>query len=151
MKKILVIFIIISFYGCSGYKPILSSKGINFNIKQIEINDSDRISYSIKKKLSPFTKQLQKKINILLKINSTEQINVIAKDSKGDDSLYELIIKTNVQIIFEDQNKQEVNFQEKFNFNNQSNKFELEQYKKDIRSDLIKKIFEKLILKLRLI
>jgi len=151
MKKILVIFIIISFYGCSGYKPILNSKDINFNIKQIEINDSDRISYSIKKKLSPFTKQLQKKINILLKINSTEQINVIAKDSKGDDSLYELIIKTNVQIIFEDQNKQEVNFQEKFNFNNQSNKFELEQYKKDIRSDLIKKIFEKLILKLRLI
>ncbi len=151
MKKILVIFIIISFYGCSGYKPILSSKGINFNIKQIEINDNDRISYSIKKKLNPYTKQLQKKINILLKINSTEQINVIAKDSKGDDSLYELIIKTNVQIIFEDLNKQEINFQEKFNFNNQSNKFELEQYKKDIRSDLIKKIFEKLILKLRLI
>ncbi len=151
MKKILVIFIIISFYGCSGYKPILSSKGINFSIKQIEINDNDRISYSIKKKLNPYTKQLQKKINILLKINSTEQINVIAKDSKGDDSLYELIIKTNVQIIFEDLNKQEINFQEKFNFNNQSNKFELEQYKKDIRSDLIKKIFEKLILKLRLI
>lgn len=105
----------------------------------------------LKKNLAHSQNNYKKKINILLKINSTEQINVIAKDSKGDDSLYELIIKTNVQIIFEDQNKQEVNFQEKFNFNNQSNKFELEQYKKDIRSDLIKKIFEKLILKLRLI
>ena len=38
MKKILVIFIIISFYGCSGYKPILNSKDINFYIKQIDLN-----------------------------------------------------------------------------------------------------------------
>ena len=151
MKKILIIFIILSFYGCSGYKPILTSKSINFNIKQIEINDDDKISYVIKKKLNPYTKQPKEKINILLRIDSTEQINVIAKDSKGDDSVYEITIKTNVQIVFEDLNKEQIKFQEKFNFNNQSNKFALEQYKKDIRSDLIKKIVEKLILKLRVI
>ena len=151
MKKILIIFIILSFYGCSGYKPILTSKSINFNIKQIEINKDDKISYVIKKKLNPYTKQPKEKINILLRIDSTEQINVIAKDSKGDDSVYEITIKTNDQIVFEDLNKEQIKFQEKFNFNNQSNKFALEQYKKDIRSDLIKKIVEKLILKLRVI
>lgn len=151
MKKILIIFIILSFYGCSGYKPILTSKSINFNIKQIEINKDDKISYVIKKKLNPYTKQPKEKINILLRIDSTEQINVIAKDSKGDDSVYEITIKTNVQIVFEDLNKEQIKFQEKFNFNNQPNKFALEQYKKDIRSDLIKKIVEKLILKLRVI
>ena len=38
---------------------------------------------------------------------------------------------------------------ENFVYNNQTNKFELEQYKKTIEDDLITKIFEKLIIKLR--
>ena len=56
---------------------------------------------------------------------------------------------TNIEIINLDTDNKKVKFEEKFSFNNQSNKFELEQYKKDIQNDLIDKIVEKLILNLR--
>ena len=40
-------------------------------------------------------------------------------------------------------------YREKFTFDNQSNKFELNQYKKSMESNLSDKIFENLILELR--
>ncbi len=151
MNKIFIFIIFLLLNNCSGYKPILTSKDISFNINKIEINDTNKISNRIKKRLDPYTNLSQKKTNLSLRINSSEKINVIAKDSKGNDSVYEMIISVNMKIINEEQNEKIVKFQEKFNFNNQSNKFELEQYKKNIRSDLIDKIIEKLILNLRLI
>ena len=44
-----------------------------------------------------------------------------------------------------------LNFKENFTFNNQSNKLELNQYKKNMETNLINKIFENLILELRAI
>ena len=40
-------------------------------------------------------------------------------------------------------------FIEKFSYSNQTNKFEFEQYKKNIEKNLTDKIFDKLIFKLR--
>ncbi len=151
MKKILIIITLLIFNNCSGYKPILTSKDINFNIQKIEVNDNDRISYKITKKLKPYSNQKQKINNISLKIVSSKQINTIAKDSKGNDSVYEMKISTDVNIIKINSKDKIIKFEEKFSFNNQSNKFELEQYKKNIEADLIKKIIEKLILNLRAI
>ena len=135
MNKIFIFIIFLLLNNCSGYKPILTSKDISFNINKIEINDTNKISNRIKKRLDPYTNLSQKKTNLSLRINSSEKINVIAKDSKGNDSVYEMIISVNMKIINEEQNEKIVKFQEKFNFNNQSNKFELEQYKKTL--DLI--------------
>ena len=60
---------------------------------------------------------------------------------------HNLLCPTRTELDLTDNKK--VKFEEKFSFNNQSNKFELEQYKKDIQNDLIDKIVEKLILNLR--
>ncbi|MDA9697921.1 hypothetical protein N9U81_00780 [Candidatus Pelagibacter sp.] len=149
MKNIILLIILISLSSCSGYKPILTSKDINFNILDIKVNENDRISNNIKKKLKIYSDQEQKENTISLEINSVKQVYAIAKDSKGDDSVYEMRIITNIEIINLDTDNNKVKFEEKFSFNNQSNKFELEQYKKDIQNDLIDKIVEKLILNLR--
>ena len=149
MKNIILLIILISLSSCSGYKPILTSKDINFNILDIKVNENDRISNNIKKKLKIYSDQEQKENIISLEINSVKQVYAIAKDSKGDDSVYEMRIITNIEIINLDTDNNKVKFEEKFSFNNQSNKFELEQYKKDIQNDLIDKIVEKLILNLR--
>ena len=149
MKNIILLIILISLSSCSGYKPILTSKDINFNILDIKVNENDRISNNIKKKLKIYSDQEQKENTISLEINSVKQVYAIAKDSKGDDSVYEMKVITNIEIINLDTDNNKVKFEEKFSFNNQSNKFELEQYKKDIQNDLIDKIVEKLILNLR--
>ena len=149
MKNIILLIILISLSSCSGYKPILTSKDINFNILDIKVNENDRISNNIKKKLKIYSDQEQKENTISLEINSVKQVYAIAKDSKGDDLVYEMRIITNIEIINLDTDNNKVKFEEKFSFNNQSNKFELEQYKKDIQNDLIDKIVEKLILNLR--
>ena len=149
MKNIILLIILISLSSCSGYKPILTSKDINFNILDIKVNENDRISNNIKKKLKIYSDQEQKENKISLEINSVKQVYAIAKDSKGDDSVYEMRVITNIEIINLDTDNKKVKFEEKFSFNNQSNKFELEQYKKDIEKDLIDKIVEKLILNLR--
>lgn len=149
MKNIILLIILISLSSCSGYKPILTSKDINFNILDIKVNENDRISNNIKKKLKIYSDQEQKENKISLEINSVKQVYAIAKDSKGNDSVYEMKVITNIDIINLDTDNKKIKFEEKFSFNNQSNKFELEQYKKDIEKDLIDKIVEKLILNLR--
>ena len=149
MKNVILLIILISLSSCSGYKPILTSKDIDFNILNIKINVNDRISNNIKKKLKIYSDQEQKENTISLEINSIKQVYAIAKDSKGDDSVYEMKVITNIKIINLNTDNKKIKFEEKFSFNNQSNKFELEQYKKDIQNDLIEKIVEKLILNLR--
>ena len=149
MKNLILLIILISLINCSGYKPVLTSKDIDFNILNIKINVNDRISNNIRKKLRIYSDQEQKENTISLEINSVKQVYAIAKDSKGNDSVYEMKIITNIEIINSGTDNKKIEFEEKFSFNNQSNKFELEQYKKDIQNDLIDKIVEKLILNLR--
>ena len=56
-----------------------------------------------------------------------------------------------VNIIIYQANKQKkLSYTESFSYGNQSNKFELNQYKKDVVTNLTNNIFEKLILDLKL-
>ena len=56
-----------------------------------------------------------------------------------------------VKTFLENNDQIKFNFSEKFNFNNQSNKFELNQYKKRIQITLVEKIHQDLIMRLRAI
>ena len=61
----------------------------------------------------------------------------------------EIKITLNVKSIFSNDETKKFKFVEKFTVNNQSNKFELNQYKKNIQSTMVDKIYEDFILKLR--
>ena len=76
--------------------------------------------------------------------------NVVTRDSKGDPLVYELNILVELKIT--NQEKQRItNFKESFSFNNQSNKFELSQYKENLKKNLTDRIFQKIILNLQTI
>lgn len=149
MRKIYFLVLVLFFTNCSGYKPTFSSKDLNFYIDKIMISENDKISYKIKKKLKPYT---SKKINreiISLNINSSKKVKIIAKDNKGDASMFELVISSKIELLSNELVQKKYKFDEKFTFKNQTNKFELEQYKRSLEDELIDKIFEKLILNLR--
>lgn len=149
MKKIYLLVLVLFLTNCSGYKPIFSTKDVNFFIDKIIITDNDKISYKIKKKLKPYSSENTNKIKINLNINSSKEIKIIAKDNKGDALMFNLIINSSIEILSNDIIEKKYKFVEKFTFKNQANKFELEQYKRSLEEELIDKIFEKLILNLR--
>tara|TARA_B100001741_G_C16095328_1_gene388519 strand:- start:63 stop:512 length:450 start_codon:yes stop_codon:yes gene_type:complete len=149
MKKIILISLVIFLSNCAGYKPIFTSDQTNFYIEKVEISDDNKLVRKLVKNLKPYSIDNGKQ-SITLKLDLNKQENVIMKDAKGDPASYEIKIKLNVDVITKDGNNK-LNFEENFTFNNQSNKFELNQYKKNTETNLINKIFENLILELRAI
>ena len=147
MKKNFLILIFFFITQCVGYEPIYSSKEQNFYIDTISTEINDKISRNIEKKLKPYTRKNEKQ-KITLKINSNKEERILSKDNKGDPVILEIEISTNVVISYNNITKT-LKFVEKFSYTNQSNKFEFEQYKKNIEKNLIDKIFDKLIFKLR--
>ena len=151
MRKFCLLILVLFLTNCSGYKPVFSTKDVNFFIDQIIITDNDKISYKIKKRLKPYSSENINKTKINLNINSSKEVKIIAKDNKGDAFMFNLIISSSIEILSNNIVENKYKFNEKFTFKNQSNKFELEQYKRSLEDELIDKIFEKLILNLRLI
>ena len=147
MKKNFLILIFFFITQCVGYEPIYSSKEQNFYIDTISTEINDKISRNIEKKLKPYTKKNEKQ-KITLKINSNKEEKILSKDNKGDPVILEILISTNVVISYNNITKT-LKFLERFSYTNQSNKFEFEQYKKNIERNLTDKIFDKLIFKLR--
>ncbi len=147
MKKNFLILVFFFISQCVGYEPIYSSKEQNFYIDTISTEIDDKISRNIEKKLKPYTKKNEKE-KIELKINSIKEEKILSRDNKGDPVILEIEISTNV-VISNNKVTKTLKFVERFSYTNQSNKFEFEQYKKNIEKNLIDKIFDKLILKLR--
>ena len=148
MKKILILLILIIISNCSGYSPIFSSKLTNFYIEEIIITEDNKLIKKIIRNLKPYTiNNNTKKIKLELDLKLDE--TVILRDEKGDVATQEIKITLNVKSYFSNDEIKKFKFMEKFTVNNQSNKFELNQYKKNIQSTMVDKIYEDLIIKLR--
>ncbi len=149
MKKIYLTILLIFINSCSGYKPIFSSESFDYYISEIININNDNISRQIIKNLTPFQKDNGKK-EIRLEIKSEMNENVITRDSKGDPLVYELNILVELKIINKEKERI-TKFKESFSFNNRSNKFELSQYKENLKKNLSDRIFQKIILNLQTI
>ena len=146
MKKLIFIVIALFMLNNCGYTPIYSSKNNNFNI-EISQKDRSKLNSKIENNIKKFSNQNNENI-IQLEISSNKKINIISKDKKGDPSRFSMIISLTINIL--NKNNYEINktknFTEKFDYNNNSNKFSLKQYEKDIEDNLINKIIERSIL-----
>ena len=148
MKKILIFVTLIMLNNCTGYSPIFSSKQTNFYIEEITVTEDNKLIRKIIRNLKPYTiNNNKKKIRLVLDLKSTE--TVILKDEKGNVATQEIKISLNAKTILSKDEVKDFNFIEKFTIKNQSNKFELNQYKRSIESNMIDEIYEDLILKLR--
>ena len=147
MRKIFFFCFLILLPNCTGYSPIFTSNQINFYIEEIELVNDNKLVRKIIKNLKPYSIENGKQ-KVSLKLELKTQENVIMKDAKGDPASYEIKLTLNADIITVNGLKK-LSFNENFSFNNQSNKFELKQYRNNIEISLINKIFESLIMELR--
>ena len=151
IKKIIIILSFFLLMGC-GYEPIYSKKKIeknyNFSITSIEFEESNEINQMLINNLKSFI-NIKNKLKLLnLKIKSSTNKTTISKNLKGNPERYLIEVRVNL-IIFENEVlKKEFIFEESFNYNSQTNKFNLNQYEKNIKENLISKISDNIILEL---
>ena len=142
MKKnsILITFIVLLLVSC-GYKPILLNEKNNFYIKKIEIAKANKLNTVIKNSLKSMSNKESKKAISLL-IDSQKIRNITSKDSKGNPQLLSMSLSANVKIYENNKIKSEKDFFESFSYSNESNKFNLSKYEKNIEKNLTNKIIK---------
>ena len=139
-KSILLILLFFILANC-GFEPIYSSKKSNFNIGEIKIISKYKFNSIIKNNLKNISNdKSQNKFDLI--INSEKKRIISSKDTKGNPQLLTMIISVEVQIIKDNVIKNKKNFSQDFSYSNNSNKFGLAQYEKDIEKNLINKIIE---------
>ena len=145
MKKILLIFILIAISGC-GFNPIYSQNdnSVINQIYKIEKKGDDFINRKILNNLNITTNN--NKSNYLFEIDSNYFKKGITKDKANNITNYLMQIDVNIKIINFEKNKIEKNFTSNFTYNNQSDKFELLNYEKTIKNDLISKVSNEILL-----
>ena len=139
-KSILLILLFFILANC-GFEPIYSSKKSNFNIGEIKITNKNKFNAIIENNLRNISNNESQNIFDLI-INSERKKIVSSKDAKGNPQLLTMIISVEVQIIKNNVIKNTKNFSKNFSYSNNSNKFGLAQYEKDIEKNLISEIIE---------
>ena len=150
MKKKIFTFILLIFLSSCGYEALYSVKNIknyNFSISKLSFIGDREINLKIKQKLNNYTQEI-KDINFILKITSTSEKIILAKNDAGDSTSFKIEAIINVDVLNKDKLKNSFTIIESFNYDNNSNKFELKNYEKEIKKNLANTITEKLILKL---
>ena len=144
MKKIIIILLAFLFVTNCGFTPIYSNKNIDFKLKTTINTKKDSLNTKVKKRMQIFSNEKSQK-EISLQIVAQKQINTISKDSKGDASRFEMVISINLNLTYGEIQSLNKVFVETFNYKSNTNKFELNQYEKEIEELLINKNIERII------
>ena len=144
MKKIVLVLIFLILNNC-GFTPLYSSKNSNYNVISIEKNTSNSLTNYIQNSISVLSNENSKK-NFKINFDLVEDIAVILKDSKGDPKKNRLTITVDLSIFSEYQSLISVReFSESFEYNIQDNKFNLKQYEKNIKFNLVEDITQQIL------
>ena len=148
MKKTLTLLILLFLSGC-GYSSIYSNNvNFNFSINEINLEGDQYVNNIIKKKLIRYkTNETDKKYKV--KINSSFDKNVIAKNKSGNATDLNLVVNVIAKItnIKKDMTNS-IYLSESFDIVKRQNNFEQLEYEKIIKKDLTQIILNKLIVEL---
>ena len=148
-KKIFTLLLFLFLSSC-GYEAIYSkknSKDYNFFISKLSFAGDRDINLRMKERLNNYTFN-EKNKNFALKISSSSSKEIAAKNTLGDAVTFKNTIATNIEVLMDGEFKNSFIIIESFIYNNNSNRFNLKKYEKEIKNNLAETITEKLIFKL---
>ena len=148
-KKIFKLLLLLFLTSC-GYEAMHSKKNTinyNFSISEINFNGDREINQKIKAKLNNYTLDKKDK-NFILKISSNSKKITLSKDIQGNATNFQKIIVMSVEVLMNDKFKNRFIIMENFDYNNNSNKFDLRKYEKEIKNNLTETAVDRLIFKL---
>ena len=150
MQKKIFLLLFFLFLSSCGYDSIYSKKNstnYDFSISKLDFIGDRDINLKVKERLNGYTLN-EKNKNFEIKISSTSKKTVAAKDTTGDATSFKNTVIINVEISTNDKLKNSFVMSESFNYNNNSDKFNLKKYEREIKNNLAETISEKLIFKL---
>tara|TARA_B110000208_G_scaffold17720_1_gene21358 strand:- start:115 stop:579 length:465 start_codon:yes stop_codon:yes gene_type:complete len=148
-KKIFLLLFFLLLSSC-GYEAIYSKKNsidYNFSINKLNFVGDRDINLKMKEKLTNYTLSKKNK-NFGIKIYSTSTKSVVANDTAGDATSFKNTVAINVEVSANDKLRNSFVMSESFNYNNNSDKFSLKRYEREIKNNLAETISDKLIFKL---
>ena len=145
MKKYL--FVILLLFTQCDYKPIYSQNNHNFGIKIIEFNEN-RSNKILAKRLKNYSYKKNNLFLYELKLVTSENKLILSKDTNGDPLLLGLKINLKIEVYEKDKLVTKKEYNEQFNYQNLSKKFELNSYENEIRSNIYDKMISKILIDL---
>ena len=143
MKKI-ILFILFIFTISCGYQPIFNAQKLNFSINKIEY-EKNKLNRVIAKELTTYQNKKNVEQKYDLKIFSYENKKVTLKDKKGDPSNLRLSLSTEIKVFDNQKLIFEKKYDESFEYQNSSKKFELRKYEDKIRQSMLGQISSQII------
>ena len=149
LKRVTIIFIFFLTTSC-GYEIMHSKKKIinyDFSIKDITLTGDSYINLKIKQKLNNYILNQKNKV-FDVKINSTSNRTVLARNIKGDPTSFKNTIIINVKIMQKEKLKKTLQLKKELKYDNKLNKFDLNRYERELKSSLTATMMDELIFKL---
>ena len=150
MFQKIIIFLLLLLLSSCGYEAIHSKKNsinYSFSVSELTFVGDRTVNLKIKEKLNNYA-QGKKDKDFILRIFSTSEKIVLAKNTAGDATSFKNTISINVDVLMNNKFKNNFIIVESFNYNNISNKFNLKKYEKEIKNNLAETASDKLIFKL---
>jgi hypothetical protein len=150
MKKKIFSFLIFLFLSSCGYEALYSKKNqksYDFSISELNFIGDREINIKIKEKLNNYTLNKKNK-EFKLYISSTSKRTIVTKDQAGNATNFKFEITVNIEVLKNNTLKSNFVITESFNYNNNSDKFELNNYEEEIKKTLTNITSNKLIFKL---
>ena len=144
MKKIFLVLVIIFLNGC-GYTPLYSSKDSNYKVISFKKNLNNSLTNYIQNSIEVLSNEnADKSLKISFEYN--ENISIILKDSKGDPTKNRLNVVIDLSLFDKSDNLIiSKKFSESFEYNIDDNKFNLKQYEKNIKLNLVEDITQQIL------
>ena len=148
LKKIIATLSFLLLLNC-GYEPIYSKKTVNSNynysINNINYIGDNKVNQILKNQLQKNLNKEKKSTKLNLNLNSRVEKVITSKDEKGNPKRFSIKIIINLEVYESEILKGKANFDENFEYNNRSNKFNLLQYEKNIKNNLISELSNEII------
>ncbi len=140
--NLLSVFILFFFLNGCGFKPILIGTNYDFSIKVEKSSGDKDINSKIENKLQSL-EGIKKTFKINLDSNKTK--NILSKDSKGDPTIFEIVI--NLSYAINENSKVLTNrtLTQRSTYNNIPDKFELSKSEEILEENLIENLVSDII------
>ena len=150
MQKKIFSFLFLFLLSSCGYEATYSKKNLlnyDFSISEINFTGNREVNIKMKEKLNNYITNKKNK-NFKIDILTTATKVVSAKSITGDATNFKSTVSVKVDLVMNNKLKNNFIIGESFNYNNNSNKFNLKTYEKNIKNNLTETITEKLIFRL---
>ena len=150
MQKKIFSFLFLFLLSSCGYEATYSKKNLlnyDFSISEINFTGDREVNVKMKERLNNYIINKKNK-NFKVDILSIATKAVSAKDISGDATSFKSTVYIKVDLVMNNKLKNSFIIRESFNYNNNSNKFNLKTYEKNIKNNLTETITEKLIFRL---